>query len=283
MDRVAIFVDAGYLFAQGSAALAGSRQPRHLIDLDIDTVVAELRRVADAVSPGLPLLRIYWYDGAAYRGPTAEHTRIGRTPDIKLRLGIVNSAGEQKGVDSLIVTDMIELARNKAMADALLLSGDGDILPGVMIAQSFGVRVHLLGIEPGRGSQSPQLRDEADTVSEWDRATVANLMALRPPHGPEVTADRPPGAAPGTDPPPLERIVAEFAGTLGPDDKARVRQEMAVRRGVPREIDRRLLATCGNRLGRDLDQTECRRMRQLLAQHLEEEMTQQPTPPVAAP
>ena len=28
MDRVAVFVDAGYLFAQGSVALAGQKLPR---------------------------------------------------------------------------------------------------------------------------------------------------------------------------------------------------------------------------------------------------------------
>lgn len=34
MDRVATFVDAGYLFAQGSVALTGSKQPRSLLSLD---------------------------------------------------------------------------------------------------------------------------------------------------------------------------------------------------------------------------------------------------------
>ena len=73
---------------------------------------------------------------------------------MKLRLGIVNLAGQQKGVDSLIVTDLVELARNHAITDAILLSGDEDLRIGVQIAQSFGVRVHLIRIEPTRGSQS---------------------------------------------------------------------------------------------------------------------------------
>jgi hypothetical protein len=30
----------------------------------------------------------------------------------------VNSSGEQKGVDSLIVTDLIDLARNRGITDA---------------------------------------------------------------------------------------------------------------------------------------------------------------------
>jgi hypothetical protein len=40
--------------------------------------------------------------------------------DVKVRLGFVNSVGEQKGVDWLIVTDMIALARNRAISDAAL-------------------------------------------------------------------------------------------------------------------------------------------------------------------
>jgi len=34
MDRVAVFVDAGYLFAQGSVLLAGKKLPRSELVLD---------------------------------------------------------------------------------------------------------------------------------------------------------------------------------------------------------------------------------------------------------
>lgn len=265
MDRIAIFVDAGYLFAQGSAAIMGSRQPRRLVDLDIATTVAELKAAADRVS-GLPLLRVYWYDGAsAYRGRTEEHNRIAQVPDVKLRLGIVNSAGEQKGVDSLIVTDMIDLARNKAMADALLLSGDGDLLPGMVIAQSFGVRVHLLGIEPSRASQSPQLLDEADTTAEWGREVVTRILSFRPP---ETTPSLPPPVA-ATAPVaarPLPAIVADFVAALPPDDRTRIAALDGPSPVIPRDIDSRLLGTCGKLLGRDLDADEKRAMRRLAIQ-----------------
>jgi uncharacterized LabA/DUF88 family protein len=55
-------------------------------------------------------------------------------PDVKIRLGYINGAGQQKGVDSLIVTDLIELARNQAISDAYLVSGDGDLRVAVQIA-----------------------------------------------------------------------------------------------------------------------------------------------------
>jgi hypothetical protein len=40
MDRVAVFVDAGYLFAQGSAVLIGKKVPRGELSLDIEQALA---------------------------------------------------------------------------------------------------------------------------------------------------------------------------------------------------------------------------------------------------
>ena len=56
MDRVAVFVDAGYLFAQGSIELSGEKLPRSEIKLDFGAVVPALRRFAEKVAK-LPLLR----------------------------------------------------------------------------------------------------------------------------------------------------------------------------------------------------------------------------------
>src|SRR6266545_2548466 len=117
MMRVAVFVDAGYLFAQGSALLTGQPRPRREVELDLDRILSALEELACRLS-GVPLLRIYWYDGTD-SGPTPQHLAVAYKPCVKLRLGFVNTAGEQKGVDSLIVTDMITLARNGAMSDAL--------------------------------------------------------------------------------------------------------------------------------------------------------------------
>lgn len=95
--------------------------------------------------------------------------------------------GQQKGVDSLIATDPIELARQRAISEAVLLSGDEDVRVGVQIAQNYGVLVHLLGIHPARGPQSPTFRQEADTRSEWDKLTVEKFLSLRSVEQPVVT------------------------------------------------------------------------------------------------
>lgn len=150
MDRVAILVDAGYLFAQGSALLSGQKLPRSQVILSAEACVRALSEFARNLS-GVELLRIYWYDGTS-TGPTPQQLILAHLEGVKLRLGFVNSVGEQKGVDSLIITDMITLARNRAISDAVLLSGDEDLRVGVQQAQEFGVRVHLLGTKPAEAA-----------------------------------------------------------------------------------------------------------------------------------
>jgi hypothetical protein len=127
MDRVAVLVDAGYFFAAaGSALVSGSgNQRRDSLIFDEKSAVKELEALAQRVAQNSPLLRIYWYDGASRKtGPTAEHSRLAHCNNIKVRLGFLNFAGQQKGVDSLIVTDLVELARNRAVGDVVLVSGD---------------------------------------------------------------------------------------------------------------------------------------------------------------
>lgn len=180
MDRVAVFVDAGYLFAGGSILLTGEKPPlpRRELDLNQEVVVGVLTEFATRLT-GLPLLRIYWYDGAS-SGPTQQHRALASSPTIKLRLGIVSPLGKQKGVDSLIVADLINLPRNHAMADAVLLGGDEDLRVGVQQAQEFGVRVHLLGFKPlaDDKNQSLYLVEEVDTLHEWEKSDVEKFLSV---------------------------------------------------------------------------------------------------------
>jgi uncharacterized LabA/DUF88 family protein len=65
-----------------------------------------------------------------------EQLSLAEADNVKPRLGQINDFGQQKGVDSLIVTDLVELSRNGSIGDALLLSGDEDVRIGVEIAQN---------------------------------------------------------------------------------------------------------------------------------------------------
>jgi len=264
MRRYVVCVDAGYLFAQGSVALMGTKQRRELLVLDPSKAIKELMDVAGRQIGSADLLRIYWYDGALGFRPTLEQEQLAHLDNIKLRLGFINSAGQQKGVDSLIVTDLIELARLGAICDAILLSGDEDVRVGVQIAQNYGVRIHLLGIAPSRGSQSKALLQEADTTSEWDTATVAKFLSLRsvpspvaatvvtpPPRGVSTPTVAQPTTAPA-DAAELQAVAKVFADKLAEGDVKSLIAYWSTQKGVPPEFDRRLLAKSRDEIGRDL-------------------------------
>ena len=266
MLSVAVFVDAGYLFAQGSAAITGSKKPRHTIRLDEDRVVAALASLATGISGCDRLLRIYWYD-AARPGNVLQldHSRLAHMNHVKLRLGFMNSQNQQKGVDSLIVTDLIELARNHAMSDAVLVSGDEDVRIGVQIAQSYGVRVHLLGIRPARGSQSLQLLQEADTTREWQPDEIADFLQIDsaivpdavPMTAPEMTA---PGEITGV-PDDLAEVARRFVSGLTAEQGAVAMDSLSDSRKIPAELDRGLLARAALSLGRKLADEEKKALR----------------------
>lgn len=269
MNRVAVFVDAGYLFAQGSALLTGQKKQRGDITLDVAAVLTALTEHAERVS-GVPLLRIYWYDGTSI-GPTTQHTAIAHMAGVKIRLGFVNRAGEQKGVDSLIITDMISLARNRAMSDVVLLSGDEDLRVGVQQAQEFGVRVHLLGIKPSRGSQSLFLLQEADSTHEWDASVVGSFLE----HTPRSSEPKTPQssvqvhAIGASTPPDYDAVASETAATVEvPSLEALITGYRSTAQ-VPREFDARLLARARMAIGRDLEPKEKRELRARFIAHCE--------------
>ncbi len=157
MDRYAIFVDVGYVVASVAELLAGSAE-RHLVSCDYGQLVRSL--VADASSDsGMPHLRTYWYDASMSGQPEHDQVTVADVPGVRLRLGRL-VRGEQKGVDSRLVRDLIVLARDRAMVGAYLLAGDEDICEGVAEAQDHGVRVTVLGV-PGV-NQSRLLIQQSD-------------------------------------------------------------------------------------------------------------------------
>lgn len=180
MDRCAVFVDAGYLYAEGGK-LFGAGPKRRFVKINPLKANEFLVDRATKAS-GLPALRTYWYDGAKDRVPTAEHQAVADLPNVKLRLGRVNQQHLQKGVDALIYHDLVTLARERAISDAFLLSGDEDLREGVRAAQELGVRVTLLGIvtPSGERNQSRDLAREADEVVILKKDDLSGFVHRRP-------------------------------------------------------------------------------------------------------
>ncbi|MCB5912081.1 NYN domain-containing protein [Streptomyces pinistramenti] len=164
----AAFVDAGYVYAAAGRLVTGT-EDRRTFGLDAEGIIEAFIDKARTIFPDSRLLRVYWYDGARRRIHTAEQQRIAELPDVKVRLGNLNANNQQKGVDSLIRTDLESLARHRAISDAVLIGGDEDLVSAVEAAQGYGARVHLWGIEAAGGrNQADPLLWEVDSQRTFD-------------------------------------------------------------------------------------------------------------------
>jgi len=187
----AIFVDAGYLYAAAGRLVAGT-EDRRAFELDSEGLIEALIDRARTIFADSRLLRVYWYDGARRRIHTAEQQSIAELPDVKVRLGNLNANNQQKGVDSLIRTDLESLARHRAISDAALLGGDEDLVSAVEAAQGYGARVHLWGIEAPEGrNQAEPLLWEVDSQRTLDLDFFKPYVSRRAASAYEPTATRP--------------------------------------------------------------------------------------------
>ncbi|MFE7764031.1 NYN domain-containing protein [Streptomyces sp. NPDC057438] len=255
MDRCIVLVDAGYLLGAAASLLAGEPS-RSRITVDHAALIQGLRERAEADTER-PLLRIYWFDGAPDRVPQPEHRRLRVMPRVTVRLGaLTRSDGRwaQKGVDAAMHAELTELARNGACSDVVLVTGDGDLLPGMMAAKEHGVAVHLWAVQAADGdyNQSEDLVAEADERRVLDRMWITKAVrakdlggvcAPQPVPRPEIAAilsaplpesalaaaaERPPGepehaSAAGAARNGTEERVAPHKGVPTPKDLAAMR------------------------------------------------------------
>ncbi|MEZ2345853.1 NYN domain-containing protein [Terriglobus sp. RCC_193] len=280
-SRYAVFVDAGYIFGQGALSFSAGKLTRSQLRLNEAEIINQLKSIT--TKPVAELLRIYWYDGT--RGNmTIEQTTLAEMPDVKMRLGYINGAGQQKGVDSLIVTDLIELARNQAIGDAYLVSGDGDLRVAVQIAQSFGVRVHLITLEPSNSSLNPQLRQEADTRHEIPKTEVIKFLRMEQLQGTvlsiaataevstqlvstpgfvSATMQATPAKADLSLKDAATQAIKSVFSAVTPEEIAKLKA-LQTGKVIPPEYDRKILGTARALLGRDLTNPERATMRKLV-------------------
>ncbi|MFJ8646667.1 NYN domain-containing protein [Streptomyces sp. NPDC093546] len=182
VDRCVVLVDAGYLLGAAASLLAGE-PARSRITVDHAALIQGLRERAES-DTAQPLLRIYWFDGAPDRVPQPEHRRLRVMPRVTVRLGaLTRSDGRwaQKGVDAAMHAELTELARNRACSDVVLVTGDGDLLPGLMSAKEHGVAVHLWAVQAADGdyNQSEDLVAEADERRVLDRAWITRAVRAK--------------------------------------------------------------------------------------------------------
>jgi len=176
MDRCALFVDAGYVLADGAMAVHGTRR-RDSVSWDYPGLLKLLGGLARDRT-GLPLLRCYWYEATLEGRRAPEHDVLADLPGLKLRLGR-RRPGHREGVETEIHRDLITLARNTAVRDAVIVSAEEDLAQVIAEVQDLGVRVTLLHITvDGTWTVSRPLRQECDDVVEISGAHLRPFVDL---------------------------------------------------------------------------------------------------------
>ena len=143
MDRCAVFVDAGYVLADGAMAVHGTRH-RDSVSWDYAGLVKLLTGLSRDRT-GLPVLRCYWYEATVEGRRSSEHNALADLPGVKLRLGRVRP-GRREGVEAEMHRDLATLARNHAVSDAVIVSAEEDLAEVVAKVQDFGLRVLVMHI-----------------------------------------------------------------------------------------------------------------------------------------
>jgi hypothetical protein len=194
VDRCALFVDAGYVLADGAMAVHGTRRGES-VSWDYEGLLQLLSSLARERS-GLPVLRCYWYEATVDGRRTAEQDTLADVPGIKLRVAKIRP-GRREGVETEIHRDLTTLARNNAISDALVVSAEEDLAQVIADVQDLGLRVTLVHIAvDGNWTISRALRQESDDIIEIGgehlRPYVELIAGAEPVHPDEQEdADRP--------------------------------------------------------------------------------------------
>jgi NYN domain len=176
VDRCALFVDAGYVLADGAMAVHGTRH-RDSVSWDYAGLVKLLTGISRDRT-GLPILRCYWYEATVEGRRSSEHNALADLPGVKLRMGRMRP-GRREGVEAEMHRDLTTLARNHAVSDAVIVSAEEDLAEVVAEVQDFGLRVIIVHVAAdGNWTVSRPLRQECDDIVEITAAHLRPFVDL---------------------------------------------------------------------------------------------------------
>src|SRR6266568_1928611 len=164
------------MLADGAMAVHGTRH-RDSVSWDYSGLLKFLSGLSRDRS-GLPMLRCYWYEATVGGRRTSEHDTLADLPGVKLRLGRMRP-GRREGVEAEMHRDLTTLARNGAITDAILVSGEEDLAEVVAEVQDLGIRVILVHITvDGNWTIARPLRQECDDILEIGSAHLRPFVDL---------------------------------------------------------------------------------------------------------
>lgn len=148
--RAAIFIDGAYL--------------EKILKQEFNLLPIDFAKLSSVMAGNRDILRTYYYNCLPYQSnpPTEDEKKrfagkqrffksLEGLPRYTVRYGRLAYRGiesgtkkfEQKGIDTLLCVDMVNLTATRQISDVILLAGDSDCLPGIKIAKENGVGIIL--------------------------------------------------------------------------------------------------------------------------------------------
>jgi hypothetical protein len=114
-------------------------------------------------------LRIIGTTARSNRKKSYEHECIERSTILSFVLAPANIKRPKKLLTGLLIADLIGLAQKQVhQRGSIILSGDADLVAGVIAVQNLGIRVLLIEIG-AREATSTYLIAEVDRYCRWNR------------------------------------------------------------------------------------------------------------------
>jgi len=183
--RCAIFIDGAYL--------------EQIVKQEFSLIQIDFAKLSTVMASGKEIFRTYYYNCLPYQSnpPTEEEKQrfsnkqkffihLERLPRYTVRLGRLAYRGydnrgekkfEQKGIDTLLCVDMVNLAATHQISSVILLAGDSDSLPGIKIVKEHGVDVILYHAQDKRNYHW-QLWQECDERFPIDKGFIDRVKKL---------------------------------------------------------------------------------------------------------
>ena len=168
MGKCAILIDAGYL--------------NKVVESEFNKVRIDIGKLGDVLAGPMERLRTYYYHCMPYQSdpPTKEERErfasmdrfiysLKKQPRFQFRQGKLQRIGNeyrQKRVDIWMAVDLVPISSNRQVDQAIIITGDSDLVPAIEVARDFGVVVTLYYSEKARHDELLQACDERHEITK---------------------------------------------------------------------------------------------------------------------
>ncbi len=181
VEEAAVLIDNGY-FKEVIKEIFNNKLPK----IDYLKLSEEICRKIDKKR-----YRTYLYDSLPWKGPNPTKdeserysraqkffTSLSSLPSFEVRLGKLvrrNNEFIQKGVDILLVIDIVKLTLKDRVRHIAIITGDADYVPAFKLARDEGVKIYLFH-SPNKKQYSDELYLNSDERYPINMEFLKNLI-----------------------------------------------------------------------------------------------------------